>query len=291
MTGRTASMTVDLKSRDISRKIKKAQIYAFLGFFTLIQLFPLYWLILFSFKTNREIFNGNIIGLPENFLWKNYTTALFGGDVGLYLFNSILVTFATVVFTVILASMAAYAITRMKWKLSKTVLIIFLMGMMVPLHSALLPLFLVLKKLRILNSYAALIIPYTAFSLPIAIFIFTGFFQTIPIEMEESAFMEGCSVYRSFVSIIFPLIKPAIATVSIFTYLTAWNELMFAVTFISKKQFSTLSVGIISLTSRFRTEWGPIGAALVIAVIPSLLVYFLLSRQVQDSIRAGAIKG
>ena len=274
-----------------SSKLAKFLIRTFLLIFAVIQIFPLYWLFMFSFKSNKEIFGGNIIGLPKEWLWENYRIAASGGDLLSYFSNSILVTTVTVILTITLATMASYAITRLKWKLSKTVLNFFLLGIMIPLHAALLPLFLVLRNLNILNTYFALIIPYSAFNLPIAIFIFTGFFETIPREMEESALIDGCNIYKMFSKIMIPLMKPAIATVAIFIYLATWNELMFAVIFINKQKFMTLPVGMMSLVSKYRTEWGPIGASLVFAVLPSIIIYMILSKRVQESIRAGAIKG
>ncbi|HEX7713353.1 MAG TPA: carbohydrate ABC transporter permease [Bacillota bacterium] len=269
----------------------KTIIIILLGLFAFIQLYPLIWLALFSFKDNLEIMGGNIVGLPHRLLWQNYSQAFVGGKVGWYFVNSLIVTVVTIVVSGVFSSMAAYAITRMKWGLSQTVLNIFLLGLMIPIHAALLPLFIILRDLKLLNSYWALIIPYVAFALPMAIFIFTGFLQTIPRELEESACLDGCNIYQIFYHIIIPLIRPAIATVSIFTYLSAWNELMFAVTFISKQEFKTLTVGIISLAGQYTTEWGPIGAGLVIATLPTVVAYVLMSSQVQKSLTAGALKG
>ena len=271
--------------------INKTLLTVFMAVVVVTQLFPLYWLLSFSLKNNNQIFGGNILGLPEKFMWNNYVKVLTQGNVGVYLLNSVIVTAASVVITCLLAASAAYAITRMNWGLSKTVLNIFLLGMMIPAYAALLPLFLTLNKTGIYDSWFALIIPYTAFSLPMAIFIFTGFYETIPRELEESACMDGCSIYRIFSSIMLPMIRPAIVTVAIFTYLQNWNELLFAVTFIKSRNLKTLTAGVMSLVSQYRTERGQIGAGLLLTAIPSLLIYTFLSKQVQESFRAGAIKG
>jgi raffinose/stachyose/melibiose transport system permease protein len=262
-----------------------------LAIFAFIQLFPLIWLMFFSLKDNNEIFGGNIVGLPTRFLCQNYQQAFAIGHVGLYFMNSILVTVITVIFSDILAAMASYGIIRMKWKLSKVVLTVFLLGLMITNHAALLPLFIILRNLGILNTYWALIIPYVAFSLPFSIFVLAGFLQSIPRELEESACLDGCNIYQTFLHIIVPMINPAIITVSIFTYLATWNELMFAVTFISKDEFKTLTVGVMSMVGQFTTSWGPIGAGLVIASIPTVIIYSLMSQQVQKSFTTGALKG
>lgn len=256
-----------------------------------IQIYPFIWLLLFSFKSNGEIFGSNVVGFPNKLLWENYQQALTNGKAGIYFFNSALVTVVTIVISSLVAAMASYGIVRMKWKLSGVTLIFFLMGLMIPIHAALLPLFMFFSKLKQLNSYWSLIFPYVGFAIPMAIYIFSGFLRDIPKEMEESALLDGCSIYNSFFRIILPLIKPAMATVSIFTFLSSWNELMFAVTFISKWQYRTLTVGIQQMAGQYTTSWGPIGAGLVIATIPTLLIYCLLSNQVQKSLISGAVKG
>lgn len=272
-------------------RLGRVFLQVFLVVWAAIQIYPLIWLALFSLKDNGEIFGGNIAGLPQQFLWGNYVEAFSQGNVLQYFFNSAFVTGVTIVCVLLLSSMTAYAVSRMMWKLSSATMTTILLGMMVPIHAALLPLFMVLSKLKLLNSYWALIIPYVAFGLPMAVFILTGFLKGIPREMEESATIDGCNIYQIFFSIILPLIRPAIATVSIFTYLSSWNELMFAVTFISKKEFKTLTVGIMGMVGSYVTRWGPIGAGLMIATLPTILIYVLLSDQVQKSMIAGAVKG
>ncbi|MDR2052993.1 MAG: carbohydrate ABC transporter permease [Treponema sp.] len=271
--------------------IAKLLLSVFLLIWAVIQLYPLIWLALFSLKDNSEIFGGNIAGFPKVPKWENYPDALRQGGVLVYFFNSLFVTAITIAVTIILSSTTAYAISRMKWKLSGKVMMFLLLGMMVPVHAALLPLFIVLSRLKLLNSYLALILPYIAFALPLGVFTLTGFLSGIPREMEESAAMDGAHIYRTFFSIIMPLISPAIATIAIFTYLASWNELMFAVTFISRKEFSTLTVGIMSMVGSYVTRWGPIGAGLMIATLPTIVIYILLSKQVQQSMIAGAVKG
>lgn len=273
------------------KKVVNYSISIILAIIAIIQIFPLVWLIFFSLKSDAEIFGENIIGFPRQFLWQNYSKALVGGNVGLFFVNSVIITGITIILSGVLSSMAAYAIVRMKWKLSKPVLTIFLMGMMIPIHAALLPLFLILKNLKLYDTPMALIVPYTAFALPMSIFILTSFLQSIPKELEEAALIDGCSIYRAFFSIIIPVLKPALATISIFTYLSTWNELMFAVTFISKREYKTLTVGIMSMVGQYSTNWGPIGAGLVIATLPTILIYILMSGQVQKSLTSGAVKG
>ncbi|EES73093.1 carbohydrate ABC transporter permease [Paenibacillus barengoltzii] len=263
----------------------------FLIIVAFVQVYPLIWLAFFSLKDNSEIFSGDVAGFPKKLLWSNYTKALSDGNVMNYFGNSVLVTAASIILVLILSSMAAYAITRMNWKLSNATMTLILLGMMVPIHAALLPLFMVLKSLHLLNTYWSLIIPYVAFGIPMAVFILGSFFKGVPRELEESAVMDGCGVYRTYFSIILPLIRPAIATVSIFTFLSCWNELMFAVTFINDTHYQTLTVGMMSMVGTYITQWGIIGAGLMITTIPTVIIYLLLNKQVQQSMIAGAVKG
>lgn len=272
-------------------KAKSCITHAFLIIFAFIQIYPLFWLFEFSLKDNNEIFGGNIAGLPEHWRFENYVTAFLNANVIQYFFNSVIVTGVTIVVTLIISAMSAYAISRMIWRGRETTLKIILMGMMVPIHAALLPLFIILSKAHLLNSYWSLIIPYIAFGLPMAVFLFTSFMESLPRELEEAAAIDGCGIYQMFWRIIFPLIRPAIATVSIFTFISSWNELMFAVTFINKTEYKTLTVGIMSMVGAYTTKWGEIGAGLMIATIPTVIMYLLLSEQVQKSLVAGAVKG
>ncbi len=283
----------DKKLLKIPRKlsVKEIIVYAFLGFWALVNIFPLYWMFTFSLKSNAEIFGANVIGLPNEWLWENYASALRAGNMGKYFLNSFIVSAATIVLTVFIAMMAAFALTRMVWKGRKAMNNMFVLGMTIPIHAAILPVFLVLSKLKMTNSYQALIIPYTAFALAIAILVFTGFMQNVPKELDEAACIDGCNVWQMFSKIIFPVMRPAIATVGIFTFISTWNELMFAVIFINSDSYRTLTVGIQTLSGSYTTDWGPIGAALVVATFPMLIVYAFLSKKIHDSFSAGAIKG
>ncbi|GGA40797.1 carbohydrate ABC transporter permease [Paenibacillus physcomitrellae] len=283
----TAEMALPKKTMPIGTIL----LQAFLILIAITQIYPLIWLAFFSLKDNSEIFSGDVANLPKQFLWSNYAKALSEGHVLTYFFNSVFVTAVSIILVLILSSMTGYAITRMNWKLSGLTLTIILLGMMVPIHAALLPLFMVLKNLGLLNSYWSLIIPYVAFGIPMAVFILGSFFRGVPRELEEAAVIDGCGIYRTFFSIILPLVRPAISTVAIFTFLSCWNELMFAVTFINKESMQTLTVGMMSMVGTYITQWGIIGAGLMITTIPTIIIYLLLNKQVQRSMIAGAVKG
>lgn len=273
------------------KKIKAGNviIQIFLIAFAIVQLFPLYWMITFSLKGNMEIFGGNVLGLPEKWRFDNYATVIEETRLVRYFFNSIIVTGLTIFFTLVFSAMITYAIVRLRWKLSKLVYTLFLVGMMIPIHAVLLPLFLNLDP--VLNSYASLILPYTAFAMPLAILIMVGVLEGLPKELEEAAFIDGASIYKIFFHIIMPLLTPALSTVAILTFLSSWNELMLAVTFVSDSKFKTITTGVMELIGKYSTQWGPVGAGLVIATIPTLILYIALSDNVQKSLAAGAVKG
>ena len=257
----------------------------------IICLFPVYWMFTFSLKSNEEIFGANVMGLPQNWLWGNYSRALNVGNMGQYFLNSLIVTVVSIIFVLVAAIMATYAMTRLQWKGRKRMNSFFMLGLTIPIHAAIVPLYTTLSRLSMLNTYWALIIPYSAFSLSMGILISIGFMGDIPYDLDEAAFLDGCGVWGIFFRVIAPLMLPAVSTVGIYTFLQCWNELMFATVFISKEAFKTLPVGIQGLSGQYTTEWGPIGAALAMATIPTLVVYIFLSKQIQESFIAGAVKG
>lgn len=274
----------------VMRITKETLIYAVLIIWTLINLFPVYWMFTFSLKTNEEIYGKNIIGLPQKWMWSNYKSALGVNSMPRYFLNSVFITVVTIAIVMFVSLMVTFALTRFVWKGRKMMNGFFMLGLTIPIHASLLPIYFTLSKLHLLNTYISLIVPYAAFSLAMAILICTGFMQEIPFEMDEAACIDGCGTWRIFFTIIVPLMKPAVATVSIYTFLQCWNELMFANNFVNSEH-STLPVGIQSLTGQHLTEWGPIGAALVLATFPMLVFYIFFSKKIQDSFIAGAVKG
>ena len=273
-------------------KIKKTLIYLFLAVFTFIQIFPFYWLVTFSFKSNTEIFDSNnLVGLPKVWHLENFSKALMGGEILRYLLNSVFYAAVTVVVSTLLESMVAYAINRMYWKAKGIVAAIFSLGIMIPVQATLLPLFQGLDRLGIRGGYLGLMLPYITFAMPMTVMILGGFFKALPREIEEAACIDGCNIFNMFFRIIFPMIRPGIATSCIFAFLNTWNELLFANTFVDDAKYKTLPVGIMSFVGEHSTNWGIIGAGMVIATLPTVLIYLLLSKQVQESFTVGAVKG
>ena len=276
---------------NVKKFTKETLVYLLLAFWALINLFPVYWMFTFSLKSNNEIFGDNVIGLPKEWLWSNYSKALQVGNIGRYFLNSVIIAVVTIALVMAVALMATFALTRFMWKGRKMMNDFFMLGLTIPIHASIVPIYVTLSKLHMLSTYSSLIIPYAAFSLAMAILICTGFMQEIPIELDEAACIDGCGTWRIFFKIIVPLMKPAVATVSIYTFLQCWNELMFANIFVSDKAHKTLPVGVQALSGQYLTEWGPIGAAMVLATFPMLVFYIFFSKKIQDSFIAGAVKG
>ena len=290
------------------RKFKPSNIlvHVLLIILVVINLFPLYWMITFSLKTNDEILGysyvdeatgervrvePNRVGLPRQWEWSNYSEAMNTGNMGQYFINSLVVAVLVILIVLIASFMATYALTRLVWKGRKTMNKFFMLGLTIPIHAAIVPVYVILSRMKLLNTYSALIFPYAAFALSMGILISIGFMGDIPYDLDEAAFLDGCGVWGIFCRVIFPLMMPAVATVGIYTFLQCWNELLFATIFVSAGKYRTLPVGVQQLFGQYTTRWGPIGAALSIATLPTIIVYIFLSKRIQDSFIAGAVKG
>ncbi|MFD1884104.1 carbohydrate ABC transporter permease [Paenibacillus wenxiniae] len=266
-------------------------LYLVLGILAVIQIYPLLWLFLFSLKTNQEVFGMSPFALPQHPQWSNYPKVWSQGHINLYFLNSVWYTVAAVVLTIVLASFVTFAITRMHWKLSKLVLGLFIIGLMIPLHSTLIPLFNFFKHVNLIDNPLSVILSYTAFNLPVTIMILLGFYQAIPREIEEAGVIDGCSVHRIFFRIVLPLTTPVIATTAIINMIYNWNEFVFVNTFISSDRWKTLTVGVNNFVGQYLTDWGAIGATLMISIIPILVAFLLLSNRIVEGLAAGSVKG
>ena len=290
------------------RKFKPSNIlvHLLLIILVVINLFPLYWMLTFSLKSNDEILGysyvdeatggrvrvePNRIGLPQKWEWSNYSEAMNTGNMGQYFINSLVVAVLVILIVLIASFMATYSLTRLVWKGRKAMNKFFMLGLTIPIHAAIVPVYVILSRMKLLNTYSALIFPYAAFALSMGILISIGFMGDIPYDLDEAAFLDGCGVWGIFCRVIFPLMMPAVATVGIYTFLQCWNELLFATIFVSAGKYRTLPVGVQQLFGQYTTRWGPIGAALSIATLPTIIVYIFLSKRIQDSFIAGAVKG
>ncbi|MWV46033.1 ABC transporter permease subunit [Paenibacillus sp. HJL G12] len=258
--------------------------------YAVLTLYPLYWLFISAFKTNEDFFR-HPYALPHVWMKENISRAWELGKMGRAMMNSTLVTVAAVILTLLLGILAGYVLSRFEFKLKKLVMGLFLVGLLIPIHSTLVPLFLMMKKIGLLDTYGALILPYTAFELPITIFLAIGFMASIPREIEEAAMIDGSGWWRIFGRIIFPLCTPIVATISILAFLRFWNDFSFALVFINSQSLKTLPLSLSLFSDGFGTDYSLTMGAMAIAVIPTIIIYLILQDQIMKGMVAGSIKG
>lgn len=280
------------KNKKMNKPISpvKILIYVLLCVLALVYILPLLWMLSVSFKTNGEVF-ANPFSLPEVWQFKNFSFAWNNGKLGIATLNSAIVCGISLVVSLFVGSMAAFAIGRMKWKFSSTVMSFFLIGMMVPVHCVLIPLFVRFSGLNLTNSLTGLILPYITFSLPMTIFLMTGFFKSMPKEMFEAACIDGCSIYGCFGRIGLPLAKTGMFVAGLMTFVANWNELLLAMVFISDTEKKTLPVTLTYFVGPYSTNYVQMFAAIIIAIAPTIVVYCIFSNQIVEGLTAGAVKG
>ena len=265
-------------------------IYAVLIALAVIYIAPLAWMVNVSLKDNAGVM-ADPFGLPDTVHWNNYVEAWTMGRLGAALLNSVLVCGVTLIVSLFLGSMAAFAIGRMKWKLSEATHTFFLVGMMVPVHCVLIPLFVRFAKLGLTNSRIGLMIPYITFSLPTTIFLLTGFFKSMPGELFEAAAIDGCSIFGCFFKIALPLCRTGLYVSGLMTFVGNWNELLLAMVFISDPAKKTLPVTLTYFVGPYATNYVQMFAAIIIAIAPTVIVYCLFSNQIVEGLTTGAVKG
>jgi len=241
--------------------------------------FPAIWMIYSSLKTNREIFR-TPYALPESWHWENLAKAWEDGGLGDLYWNSILVTAGSVVLCGACATLAAYAFTRLEFPGRRALYRVFLIGLLLPPPAVAIALFTQLRDMGLLNTLWALIFANAAWSLSITLYLMTGYFRTLKREMEEAARLEGANTLQTFWHVILPLVKPALITTAILNTINIWNELMFALLFISDDARRTLPAGIVRFSGTHSTNYALVFAALTITTVPIMILYFVSQRHV-----------
>ncbi len=295
---RTSTTTAGSAGRQTNKKHKEkihwspalVIIYLFLILMLVVYLAPLLWTFMVSFKTNAEIFTSPFAP-PTVIQLGNYIVAWTAGHLGTATMNSFIVCIVTLALSMVLGAMISFAIGVMRWRASQAVLTYFMMGMMIPVHCVLIPLFTRFAKLGLSNSLIGLIIPYLTFSLPITIFIMTGFFRSMPHELIESACIDGANIYQIFASVALPLARTGFFVTGLMTFVSNWNELLLAMVFISDDSKKTLPVSLSKFVGPYNTNYSQMFAAIILAIIPTIVVYCCFSNQIVDGLTAGAVKG
>ena len=283
-------MNVEYGKPNTAGKVINVIIYIFLILLAAVYLLPLLWVVMTSVKDDK-ILMISPWAFPEHLMWENYTFAWTKGHLGGATLNSFIVCSITLVLSMLVGAMAAFAISRMKWKGSKLMMTYFLTGMMIPVHCVLIPLFTKFAGVKLTNNLVGLIIPYLTFSLPITIFIMTGFFDSIPDELLEAACIDGCTIYKIFATIALPLAKTGFMVTGLMTFVANWNELLLAMVFISDESKKTLPVSLTKFVGPYNTNYAQMFAAIVIAIVPTIVVYCAFANQIVEGLTAGAVKG
>ena len=257
-----------------------------------IVIFPMIWMIYSSFKTDQELFFSPWAP-PVELQWDNFARAWTKAHVGDYLLNTLIVVIPALLLTLIISAMAAYVLARFEFVGRRFLFYMFLSGMLFPVFLALVPLFNLVNQLKMLNTFHGLILVYIAYSLPFTIFFLTGFFKTLPTEIEESAIMDGANPYQVFFKVMLPMASPGLISMGIFNFLGMWNQYVLPLVLISDESKYMLSQGLAFMLFKqfYENDWSALFAALTIIMVPTLIVYITFQKQIQDGITTGALKG
>jgi len=257
-----------------------------------IQMFPLIWLTNFSLATNTEIFASSTpLIIPDRIMFENYIAAFIDGHFLLYFRNSLIINTLAVLLVIFISVTASYACTRMRFKFAGLMRNILLIGMMIPIHTTLLPNYVMYETLYITDTMWALLIPYVAFSMPQGVFLTSGFMSSIPREIEESAIVDGCGHFGVIWNISLPMLKAPLITVTIMTYLNNWNEFMMAMTYLRSQTWRTLPFSILEFTGQYMSNFGAQFAVMALTAFPAVFIYIILNKHITKGVAMGAVKG
>lgn len=286
-----------VEDNSTATKVKKGILGTFLNLmliiFSLTCIFPLVWMLYSSLKEKRA-FNADIIGFPKEPTIANYKRILENTDyhLGSSMFNSFRTTLLSVALIVMLGFIVGYILARIKFKMNRVLYIMFLMGMLIPVHSLLVPIYVVFKNCGLTNKWFTLVIPYVAFGLPVAIFLVEGFVKGIPVALEEAAAIDGSSFTRTLFQIIMPICRPIMTTIAIIQVFSCWNEFSFALILINKsRKLWTVPLAMTQFTGQFSSDYPKIMAAMLLTMSPIVVLYFCFSKQIIKGMVAGAVKG
>lgn len=275
-----------MKKSNISMKVIA---YIFLIIMAIIFVMPMLFTIISSLKTKLDIFS-DPFALPKNPQWSNYVIAWKDANMSAYFINSVIQSGSTVILTSLISTMAAYALARFDFKLNKVLVLVFMLGMMVPMHTILVPVSYIIGLFNLKNNIFALVLVYVAFNLPFSIMVMITFMKGVNRSLEEAAIIDGANYFQIYSKIMIPLTLPAISTISIFNFMGAWNNILFPLLFINDKRLRPISLGLLNFNGERGSEYGLMMAGIVITVAVPLAIYLLFQEKVESGLAAGAVK-
>lgn len=275
-----------------AKKISASRImmYFMVVVYGFVSLYPIIWMGFYSLKNNEEIFVTNPFGPPQVAQWSNYTKAIAQFNIPLYFKNSMLVSIAAMFLGIMFSLMFTYVIARVRTRTTKFLHSLILIGMFIPIQAVMTPLIVMVKSLHLSNTRWSLIIPYAALSFPFAVMVLYGFYRSLPIELEESAYMEGAGFFRTYFAVILPQMKSIISVLIIYQFMSHWNEFSLALILITKDSMKTMPLGLAGFYGSMSSEWGPIGAALVMASLPVIIMYLIFGNKISDAMTYSGMK-
>lgn len=272
--------------------IKQTAIKIFIILLCIIETYPIFWMLSASFKQQHEWVSSPAYALNKGFYWQNYIDAWTRGHMSTYFFNSLITTLTSLVFIVYFSVTVGFALTKMRWKMRKAVALFFDMGIMVPVATALIPLFQIYNKTNLLNSRIGLILVYIAFGLSLSFYLISSYMRSLPLEIIEASIIDGCGIFSLMWHIVVPLMKNAIMTILVLQFFFKWNDLLFSMTFISSSNLKTIQTGLLYFENEFGAKnWGAIFASVSMSVMPLLFIYVILNKKVIEGLTSGAVKG
>lgn len=276
----------------LSPKQKAARVfsYLFMALCVLVALFPIVWVVLSSFKTNREILS-NGLQLPSTFSFSGYKQALEMAPILKFFVKSLIVSFASTALNVFILAMAGYVFAKKKFRFKNLIFGILSLSMVIPSTALMSPVYTVITKLHLYDTKMALILVYTALNMPISLMILRSAFAAIPTELEEAAYIDGAGFFRTFWQVMMPCAKGGLASAAVLAFLGSWNEFTFALLLTSSTSTRTLPLSLSYFTSQFSFNYTAMFAAITIAVLPSIIVFSIFQEQVCSSLTAGSVKG
>ncbi|MBF0289718.1 MAG: carbohydrate ABC transporter permease [SAR324 cluster bacterium] len=262
----------------------------FAVFWLILTIAPIIFIVLNSFKQNMEFFMGKVWGLPENFSFDNYSR-IIDSQFHQYFFNSILVTFVSLIILLLAGSAASFGLSRIRFKFHNFFYFLFIIGLTIPVHITLIPVYVTTRKIGLYDSLWSLPGPFIAHSLPITIFILVAFMGEIPKSLEEASYIEGATKRQAFQYIILPLTKPALVTVGLFGGVSIWNDFVFPLILINTRENRPLTLAIWDFQGEFGSDIPAIMAALFLTMLPLFMLYAIAKEKIMEGLIAGAIKG